>query len=165
MIHSRTTLLFATLALALSLGACKKEEAPPPVATPAPAPAPAPAPKPAPASAATVSVVSLELGNAASADMKLSTPSDGVFKPTDTIIASVGTQTSDQAATVQGKLAAKWTYQDGQTVNEESKDVAFSGGGTTNFQISKPDGWPKGKYKVEISLDGNVVQSKDFEIK
>ena len=63
-----------------------------------------------------------------------------------------------------GKLNAKWTYQDGQTVDSQDKDVA-AGPQVSDFSISKPDGWPAGKYKVEISLDGNVVQSRDFEVK
>ena len=80
------------------------------------------------------------------------------FAKSDTIHASVAT---DGAG---GKLNAKWTYQDGQTVDSQDKDVA-SGPQVSDFSISKPDGWPAGKYKVEISLDGNVVQSRDFEVK
>jgi hypothetical protein len=34
----------------------------------------------------------------------------------------------------------------------------------TTFHISKPDGWPAGSYKVEISLDGTVVDSRDFTV-
>ena len=75
------------------------------------------------------------------------------------------TRTADAAATVPGKLSAKWTYQDGQTVNEESRDLNLTGDGVTAFQISMPGGLPAGQYKVEISLDGAVVQSKDFEVK
>ena len=52
-----------------------------------------------------------------------------------------------------------------QVVHEESKDITFAGDGVTDFQISKPDGWPTGKYKVEISLDGAVVQTREFEVK
>jgi hypothetical protein len=43
--------------------------------------------------------------------------------------------------------------------------VNFTGNGVTDFQISKPDGWPTGKYKVEVSLDGAAVQSREFEVK
>ncbi|HVI59482.1 MAG TPA: hypothetical protein VM619_11530 [Luteimonas sp.] len=152
--------LFGTLAL---VGCKKKEEAAvtPPAASEPAAPAPT---TPAPAPAATASVSSVDLGNAVGADMKVATPST-TFAPKDTIYASVATSTSDAAATVPGKLTAKWSFQDGQVVNEESKDLNLMGPGTTEFHISKPDGFPAGKYKVEISLDGNVVQSKDFEVK
>ncbi|TXH72183.1 MAG: hypothetical protein E6Q88_06750 [Lysobacteraceae bacterium] len=76
--------------------------------------------------------------------------------------------TSDPAASVAGKLTAKWTFMNGaeaMPVSEESKDFNFAGAGTTNFEISKPDGWPVGKYKVEILLDGAVVQTREFEVK
>src|SRR3546814_1055745 len=78
---------------------------------------------------------------------------------------SVSTNTSDPAASVPGTLKATWTFEDGQVVNEESKSVNLTGAGNTEFHIAKPDGFPAGSYKVEISLDGNVVQSKDFTVK
>ena len=160
---SRRTLAVA-LAAGLALSACKKAEpVPPPVAV-EPAPAPAPPPTMPVAPAATVSVTSVNLGTAISADSKLSTPMSA-FSKKDTIIAAVSTTTSDANATVPGTLGARWTFQDGQVVNEESKDLQFAGTGVTDFRISKPDGWPVGKYKVDISLNGAVVQSPEFTVK
>jgi hypothetical protein len=145
----------------VALAGCKKKEAP--VVTPPATTEPAPAPMPAPA--ATVMVTGVDLGNAAGADMKIAAPMT-TFGPKDTIVAAIATSTSDPAASVPGKLGVKWTHVDSnQTVNEESKDVAFTGTGVTDFQIAKPDGWPTGKYKVEVSLDGAVVQSREFEVK
>ncbi len=155
--------LAVALIAALALAGCnKKEEAapiPPPVVQ---APASIPASTPAPTG--TVSIVSVDIGNGVAANAKLAVPA-GAFDRKDTIHAVVSTATSDPAAKVPGKLGVKWTYQDGQVVNEETRNIDFTGSGTTDFQISKPDGWPAGKYKVEVSLDGNVVQSKDFEVK
>ena len=158
-------LLAATALLAtVTLAGCKREEAAPaPAPPPAVEPAPAPPPPPAPV-AATASVTGLTLGNAVGADMAIATPAT-TFAPADTIHAAVATSTSDPMAAVNGRLTAKWTFEDGQTVNEESRDVVLTGSGTTVFQISKPDGWPAGKYRVEISLDGAPVQSADFEVK
>ena len=152
--------LAAMLGSAALVGCKKKEEpAPPPVASePAPMAQP-PAPMPA-----TASVTGVDLGNAVGADMRVAAPM-GTFAPKDTIYASVTTRTSDAMATVPGKLAARWTFQDGQTVHEESRDLSLTGDGTTAFQVSKPDGFPVGRYKVEISLDGSVVQSKEFDVK
>ena len=149
--------LSAALAATLALSACKK---PAPPAPPPPATAPAPIQAPA----ATASVVAVDLGNSIGADNRVVAPAT-TFAPGDTIYASVATRTSDAAATVAGKLAAKWTYQDGQTVNEESHDLNLTGDGTSQFHISLPGGLPVGQYKVEVSLDGAVVQSKDFEVK
>jgi hypothetical protein len=157
-------LLVAVIGSVAIVGCKKKEEA-----APAPAPTiaePAPAPVPTPAPAPTASVTTVDLGNAAGPDMKL-TAMSASFKPKNKIIASVGTSTSDPAASVAGKLTAKWTYMDASgamPVSEESKDFNFAGAGLTNFEVSKPDGWPVGKYKVEILLDGAVVQTKDFEV-
>lgn len=157
----------AALFGSLALVGCKKNQddaaMTPPPATTEPAPAPT-TPEPAPAPAATASVTAVSLGNAVGADMKVATPST-TFAPKDTIYASVATSTSDPAASIPAKLAARWTFEDGQVVNEESKDVNLSGPGDTEFHISQPNGLPAGKYKVEISLDGNVVQSQDFEVK
>ena len=162
---SRTRLLYplsAALATALVLTACKKPEPTPPPAPPATS---EPTPMTPPAAAATATVTSLELGNAVGADNRGAAPAT-TFAPKDTIYASVTTRTSDAMATVPGKLAARWTFQDGQTVHEESRDLSITGDGTTTaFQVSKPDGFPVGRYKVEISLDGSVVQSKEFEVK
>ncbi len=63
------------------------------------------------------------------------------------------------------RLAARWTYQDGQVVHEEGQDLTLAGDGVTTFQISKPDGFPAGRYRVEISLDGAVVETREFEVR
>lgn len=155
--------MLAAMIGSAALVGCKKKEEPaplPPAAETAPAPMPAPAPM-----AATASVNSVDLGNAVGADMRVTAPMS-TFAPKDTIYAAVSTGTSDPAASVAGKLGAKWTHVDSnQTVHEETKDLTFAGDGVTDFQISKPDGWPAGKYKVEIMLDGAVVQTREFEVK
>lgn len=156
--------LSAALIASVAIVGCKKKEeappAPPAAATPAPAPAPAPA-------AATASVASVDLGSAVGADFKVTAPAT-TFKPKDTVYAAVSTATSDPAATVPGKLTATWHYDKAGTqvkANEETKEVNFSGAGTTDFFLKMPNGFPVGKYKVEISLDGAVVQTKEFEVK
>ena len=155
-------MLAAMIGSAALIG-CKKKEEPapmPPVADTVPAPMPAPAPM-----AATASVNGVDLGNAVGADMRVTAPMS-TFAPKDTIYAAVSTGTSDPAASVAGKLGAKWTHVDSnQTVHEESRDLAFAGDGVTDFQISKPDGWPTGKYKLEVMLDGTLVQTREFEVK
>ncbi len=34
----------------------------------------------------------------------------------------------------------------------------------TEFHISKPDGWPTGKYKLEAFLNDSTAATKDFEV-
>ena len=47
----------------------------------------------------------------------------------------------------------------------EAELVAPTGPATTTFTIEKADGWPVGRYKVEITLDGQAAGQKDFEIR
>lgn len=160
MIRNRptATLIATALVAALALAGCKKKEEAavvPPADTTTPAPAPAPEPAPAPAPMA--SVTSVDLGNAVGADNKVTAPAT-TFAKTDKIHASVATDGPG------GNLNAKWSFQDGQQVNSEDKTVP-AGPQVSDFAIEKPDGWPVGKYKVEISLDGTVVQTREFEIK
>ena len=158
--RNRISLAIATALLAaVALAGCKKKDdmatSTPPASEPA---IPAPMEEPAPAPVATAATVtSLDLGTAVGADNKVTAPSTS-FAPKDTIHASVATDGSG------GKLNAKWSYQDGQVVKSDDKDVA-AGPQVTDFSINKPDGWPKGKYQVDISLDGKVVQSLGFDVK
>lgn len=161
----KRTLIAMSLSFAsvLALSACNK--AAPPPAAPEPAPASTPvasaeaatptvAPTPAPVAVATV-----DLGNAVGADQKVTTAST-TFTPKDTIYASVATTGTGNAT-----LEAKWTFQDGQTVKDDTKSIAAAGPANTAFSISKPDGWPVGTYHVAISLNGAQVASKDFSVK
>jgi hypothetical protein len=167
----RPPLILIALTAAMALSACGKsdESASPIPATPPPsasaptmAPAPASTAGMAPASGATTAAVKLsmvELGSTVDANNKI-LASGTSFAPKDTIYASVDTSGSGTAT-----LAAKWSYQDGQTVHEDSKTLHATGPETTAFMISKPGGLPTGSYKVEISLNGNQVASKDFTVK
>lgn len=118
----------------------------------------------APKAPATVSVTALDLGTSVSATMKVDAAMTS-FAPTDTIIAAVSTATSDPSASVPAKLGVRWSDTDGKVINDESKDTKFAGSGVTDFRIANPAGYPAGKYKIEILLNGSVVQSKAFEVK
>lgn len=81
----------------------------------------------------------------------------GDFAPTDTIYAAVETE-----GTGSGTLAARWTFEDGQVVDEQSRSV--TGAQVTEFHLSNPDGWPAGHYEVVISLDGEEVERSGFDV-
>ena len=81
----------------------------------------------------------------------------GDFAPTDTIFASVET-----SGTGSGTLSARWTFEDGQVVDEGSQSV--SGASVTEFHVSNPAGWPAGHYEVVISLDGEEVDRSGFDV-
>ena len=152
MIRYRRMVWAAGLGLAVAgVASCKKKEAPPPAEAAAPTPAPAPPP---------FTVQSVEVGKSIGADKKV-TAAVTTFGRRDTIYASVSTDGAAPSKTI----AAKWTFQNGQIVKEQSQSIAPTGPAATEFHISKGGLWPVGKYKVEISVDGATAGSKEFEIK
>lgn len=150
-VHGRRFLVLAVGLAAAGAAGCKKE-APPPPQEEAAAPAPA---------AAEFNVSTVELGSQVGADKRVTTPTT-TFKPKDTIYVSVATEGSSAGAKA---ITAKWTFEDGQVVKEDSENIRPSGPAATEFHIAKPGGWPAGKYKVEIAVDGNPTGSKEFEVK
>jgi hypothetical protein len=135
-------LIAITIALpVLTTLACSKSEAPPP--------APAATAAPATTLPAPVSVSTVALGTAIGADKRVTAATE-TFSPRDTIYASVETAGSGHA-----KLRARWSFVKGDKtakVDETALDLDATGPAVNEFHISKPSGWPKGDYKVEIFL-------------
>lgn len=154
-IAHRVLALSIAVCVPLAVMGCKQEASKPspPVAAPAPAPAPPPAPKP-------FRVSQVELGNAIGADKRVSLPKSS-FAPADTIYATVVTDGTAESVT----LVARWTYgTDAQLVKEDTLMIAPTGPAANEFHISKPDGWPAGKYKVEILANGSTAGTQEFEV-
>ncbi len=131
-----------------------------PTASTAPATQSTPAPLPSSNNGMSntgINITTIELGNAIGADNRV-TGAATTFKPNDTIHVSVAT-TGGAANT---PLTARWTYQDGQVVNTETRTIA--GPGMQEFHISKPSGWPAGQYRVEILSGSNVLQTREFSV-
>ena len=137
-------ILALTLAAVLS-AACSKSESPSTTGTTG--------------TSAGVRVSNVDLGRSLAADKTIASNTDS-FKPNDTIYASVATEGSAPSAT----LKARWTFQDGQVVDESTQTIAPTGAARTEFHISKPDGWPAGKYKLEVMVNGAPAATKDFEV-
>lgn len=157
-------LSITTLLVSFALVACNKgapETTAPQAAPPTTSPA-VDARMSAPTTPLTVTTV--DLGNAVGAEKRVEVPMT-VFGRNDTIYASVSTQSADAAPPTRSRLTARWTYQDGQVVDELSQDYSFTGTGNTVFQISNQDGWPVGSYKVEILLDDALVQTRQFDVR
>lgn len=107
-----------------------------------------------------VKVTDVKLGRAIGGDKAVTDETDD-FRPNDTIYASVVTEGTAASTS----LRARWTFGDGQVVDEATRTIAPSGRETTEFHISKPDGWPLGNYQVEIFVDGKSAETKRFEVK
>jgi len=144
-VHARRwSMVVATLAGAAV--ACKKAPPPPPAAPPP--------------VAVPVSVSGVSLGKAVGADKSVA-QAVTTFGTKDTIYASVATTGTSASAT----LTAVWTFQTGQVVKTDSQSIAPTGPAHTEFHISKPSGWPVGKYKVSVALNGAPAGGQDFEVK
>lgn len=109
---------------------------------------------------APVQVADVTLGKGVGTDKRVTNQMD-TFGTRDTIYASVRTTGGGGSAQ---QLTARWTFQDGQTVDERTETISPTGETYTEFHISKPTGWPKGKYTVRVLLNGSEVQTKEFTV-
>jgi hypothetical protein len=153
--YLRSPASFLLAALALASAGCGKKEAPKPPEAPA---AVQPAPPPAP-----LAIASIDLGKGVDS-MKKVTGGSMTFGVRDTIYASVSTTGIGSNA----MIGAKWSFvkKDGTlvSVNESSQTITTSGPAATEFHIAKASAWPKGKYRIEVSLNGAAAGTKDFDV-
>jgi hypothetical protein len=135
--------------------ACTKSEPPPPT--------PAPVAVPATTLPAPVSVSGVTLGTSIGADKRVAAPAE-TFGAKDTIYSSVETSGTGHA-----KLRALWSFvKGGKTAKVDETTIEFEAAGpaVNEFHISKPSGWPKGDYKLEVFLgDGDTpAATKTFKV-
>lgn len=155
----------ALLAGAVVLAGCGRDE---PVESTAPTAAPGALETPPPmaepeAPAANVRITDVRLGTENADDRTIAEPKTSFAAADERIIVAIHTSNEDPGEHV-GVLSARWTYQDGQLVEDSSETLAFRGQDVTNFHIENPDDWPTGTYIVEISLDGEVLETREFTI-
>ena len=142
-------------ALALTLHGCGKKDEPPKPKT-------SDSSMTFPGAVAGVTVTSITLGNGIGPQKQVLSASN-TFARNDTIYASVDTSGSGSST-----LQAKWTYRaNGQdvSVRDDTQAINPTGPATSEFHVSKPDGWPTGDYKVEISSSGNSSAARTFTVK
>jgi hypothetical protein len=105
-------------------------------------------------------VSDIQTGKAVGSDNKIGDQTTS-FAVRDTMYVSVITD----GAAKDAKIGAKWTF-NGKTVSEDSQTISPTGGTTaTEFHILKKTAWPKGKYTVDVSLNGVSAGTKDLEVK
>jgi hypothetical protein len=106
-------------------------------------------------------VSDIQVGKGVGSDKKIGDQTTS-FGVRDTMYVSVITD----GAAKDAKLTAKWTYNGTQVVNESSQIISPTGGTTaTEFHVDKKSAWPKGKYTVEVMLNGASAGTKDLEVK
>jgi hypothetical protein len=106
-----------------------------------------------------IQVEEIDIGRSVNTDKSIGDNTSS-FKPNDTVYVSVKTDGSAPSA----QLRARWTYADGQVVDESTQTISPTGEARTEFHIAKPDGLPAGKYKVEVFLNGQAAGNKEFEV-
>jgi hypothetical protein len=114
---------------------------------------------PPPATQSALRVTEVDLGLGVGPDKRITDRTDS-FSPSETVYVSVATEGAAPSAT----LKARWTYEDGQVVQESSQTIAPTGPAVTEFHVSNPAGWPKGSYKVEVFLNGNPAETETFKV-
>jgi hypothetical protein len=151
--------LMIALAGTAALAGCKKKEE-----AVAPAPAvvePAPAPTPVEPTPAPVSATSVTVGNTVGADKSVAPVS--TFGTKDKIVVSVKT---DAATPANAVIDAKLTYQDGQVASQKSGSVTAADAGTSNVEFTNTNPWPAGKYKVDVTVNGQPAgMTQEIEVK
>lgn len=109
-------------------------------------------------SASTANISELKLGKDQTASQATST-----FAPADTIYAVATISNAPGAVKVKGRLAIESVEgeQSGPIPGlEKTLDLAGSGTATYTF-TPPPDGFPKGKYKVEVFMLNEAGEQKD----
>jgi hypothetical protein len=108
-----------------------------------------------------IRVSDIQVGKSVGADMKISNQTAD-FGVRDTMYVAVITD----GAAKDAKLSAKWTFNGKQTVKEDTQTISPTGGtSVTEFHVDKKAAWPKGKYRVEVILNGVSAGTKDLEVK
>jgi hypothetical protein len=106
-------------------------------------------------------VSEIQVGKGVGSDKKIGNQTTS-FGVRDTMYVSVITD----GAAKDAKLSTKWTYNGKQVVNESSQTISPTGGTTaTEFHVDKKSAWPKGKYTVEVMLNGASAGTRDLEVK
>jgi hypothetical protein len=102
-------------------------------------------------------------------DVKLSDNSDGKrltgimtdrFKSSDGVFLSIRTKGTASKYT----LSSRWLDPTGKRLTEYSQIIVNAGQTDTVFSLSKPDGWPKGRYQVELSINGKPLRTVPFTV-
>ena len=106
-----------------------------------------------------VRVSHIDMGRSLNADRTINDTTDS-FKPNDTIYASIATEGTAATTT----LKARWTYQDGQVVNESTQTIAPAGNARTEFHIAKPEDGHREGTRSRSLVNGSSAATRDFDV-
>ncbi|PYO47772.1 MAG: hypothetical protein DMD72_09315 [Gemmatimonadetes bacterium] len=108
-----------------------------------------------------IKVSDIQVGKSVGSDQKISN-STTAFGARDTMYVSVITN----GAAKDAKISTKWMFNGTKVVDSSTQTISPTGGtNATEFHITKKTAWPKGKYTVEVILNGMSAGTKDLEVK
>lgn len=84
-----------------------------------------------------------------------------VFAPRDPVYAAVVTAGIHQGL----MLSARWFDGDGKLLAQNDQRMVPDGPMLATFHLNPPGGWPKGHYKLDIAIDGQSMQVKEFDVR
>jgi hypothetical protein len=79
------------------------------------------------------------------------------FSPESTFYCSLKVSNLRPGSTV----SSRWYYAE-QFIDEVDYEVRTGGSGCVGFELSSPDPWPRGRYRVEIYLNGRLEREAAF---
>jgi hypothetical protein len=104
-------------------------------------------------------VSDIQLGRAVGLDKRISDPADA-FSADETIYVSVATE----GAAGHARLTARWMH-GGRVLAEASQGIESRGAAVSEFNVWKPNGWPRGEYEVQILVDGVPAGARRFPVR
>jgi len=108
-----------------------------------------------------IRVSDIQVGKSVGTDNKVANQTT-TFAVRDTMYVAVITD----GAAKDAKISTKWMYNGTKVVDSSSQTISPTGGtNATEFHITKKTAWPKGKYTVEVVLNGVSAGTKDVEVK
>ncbi len=107
-----------------------------------------------------IDVTRIDLGTAIGADGRISQQTT-VFKPTDTVYAAVTTERPGHGIV----LKATWYFDESSLIKEVSQTVSPTDTLVTDFHLVNDAGWPIGRYKIEIQVDGQIAAVTEYNVR
>lgn len=102
-------------------------------------------------------VTTIQVGRSLNSDNSVGTITSR-FEPGDTMYAAVITEGRGA-----GTLSVRWLAS-GRVVKEEERDVRYNDRAATEFHLDFAGGLPPGRYRVELSLDGQPIGARDLSV-
>ena len=104
-------------------------------------------------------IVGVDLGSRINDDKTVPAPTE-TFSSSSVVYVSISVEGAGP-----GTLAARWTSADGQLLTEQTQPIAPTAPAHFEFHFVPPAGWPIGRHKVVVSLNGAGNRTREFTVR